>query len=228
MPGVGDLEIGAHAFHGWRQRQRQRHDADLGIARLNELCRLRNVLAEDELAADRVVQTLMPQRGDGRTAVGRVVGIGDGDASDAQTGQGAEAPTHVDTRIVSGPQHNTTGGVFDDAPRIGEAAALQTPRVIAVGRQKDVEGRAVLDLREEVSGGAERQGDFLPGFLLELRGNRRQHRLQVGRSGNPHGLGRRRHDGRHDDRQERPEKASLKTRLCGRPRRSRRHAPHSG
>src|SRR5690606_2748364 len=65
------------------------------------------------------------------------------------------------------------------AHRVGEARArhglalgLEPGRPVVVGRQEHVEGRAVLDLRVELPGRAERSDRPVAGGLLELPGDR--------------------------------------------------------
>src|SRR5437867_4188688 len=47
-----NFPIRAGLFHGRSAGQRERNDTDIGAARLYELCRLRDVLAQDQLVLD--------------------------------------------------------------------------------------------------------------------------------------------------------------------------------
>jgi hypothetical protein len=90
--------------HGGRERERQRDQPRVGIARLRELRRLRDVLAEDELAADPIVELFVSQRGDGGAPVWRVLGIRDRDPSNAWFGEDREPASEVEVWLVSGPE----------------------------------------------------------------------------------------------------------------------------
>ena len=93
----------------------------------------------------------MTKRRDGGSPVRRVLGVRDGDATDARIGQHGQATTHVDAGVGSRPEHEAAGCVLVQAAAFGLARTFEAPRIVDIRREKDVEGGAVLDLREEVS-----------------------------------------------------------------------------
>ena len=79
MPIRRDQDEDAGGLYGCGQGQGQRNDPSLGAAVDRELRGLGYVFAEDQLALQRVPQPRLLQGLPGRTALGGVVRIGDGD-----------------------------------------------------------------------------------------------------------------------------------------------------
>ena len=107
-----------------------------------------NVLAIDQLGLDRVPQTGGAQGFLGALAIGRVPGVGDGDAGYSCIGQAGQrhlAGVHGGT-----PQHDAAHRVRPDL-RSGKPGFGQRTRKSDVGRKVQVVGRAPLDLRVKLA-----------------------------------------------------------------------------
>ena len=83
-------------------------------------------------------------------AVRRVYGVRDGDATDPGIEQPMQSLPEIDTRIRSGPEHESAGCVAVQAAANRMARLFQAPRVLDVGREEHVERCAVLNLCEEI------------------------------------------------------------------------------
>jgi hypothetical protein len=89
---------------------------------------------------------------------------------------------------MSRPEHEAAACVLVHAAAFSQAGALEAFRVLDIRREKDVEGRPVLDLREEIPRRAKGQPDLPSGVLLELRRDCRERGLQIGRRGDRQAL----------------------------------------
>ena len=101
------------------ERERERDDADVGIARVHELRGLRDVLAQTSLRWTRVVDLLVPQRGHCGPAVRCELRVGDRDPLDARIAQAAQPALDVDAGVLPRPQHDASGRVLVEARRVG-------------------------------------------------------------------------------------------------------------
>ena len=115
-----------------------------------------------------VVQPLVTQRRHRGATVRRMLGVRDRHPTDARIGHHRQATPHVDAGISARPQHEAARRVLVQRAALGLTRPFEPPRVVDVRGQKDVEWRAVLDLREEVAGRAEREPDRLSRVLFEL------------------------------------------------------------
>ncbi len=102
--------------HGGRQRERQRNQPGVGIARLRELRRLRDVFAEHELGSHAVVQPLVPQCGHGGASVRSMLGIRDRDPANARFGQDRQPAGEVKMCVVAGPEDDPAARVLTSVP----------------------------------------------------------------------------------------------------------------
>ena len=77
-------------------------------------------------------------------------------------------------------KHDFADGVEIGAPGFGEAFALKLFGIGDIRGEKNVEGPAIFDLREKISGRAQAEADFAAGGLLEIRGDFVHRVCQVG------------------------------------------------
>ena len=178
---VRNLGVGAGILERWGQGERQRNQADVGAAGLGELGGLRDVFPEDELLPHAIVESFSAQGRHGGAPIRRMLWVRDGDPANASVGQHGQAAPDVDAGIVRVQSTRRPAAYSVEAAAFGQAGALEPPGIVDVGREEDVERRAILNLREEVAGRTERQPDALPRVLLELRGDRGKRGLQIGR-----------------------------------------------
>ena len=180
----------------------------------DELRRLGDVLAEDELLLHRVPDAERLQRRLGRAAVRRVPRVGDGDLLHGRIGEGEQAAP-ARGRAASPfrtqsdePPHRRRG---TPSPRLRGPPRASFAGIVGVGREEEVEGRAVRDLREEAPRRTVRHPHLdVRAHFAELLDGGVERELQVGGRGNPdfrtpgRGPGKeRREDG--DSASERPE-----------------------
>lgn len=150
----------------------------LRIAGIGELGRLQDVLAPDQLGREDLLELQGAEFGRGRLAVGGVQVIRNSDAGHFGTGEGAQAQ-RLGRGVLSRPENEDAGGVQNGLRVGGEVGVGELLRVGAVGGEKEVCRRAVLDLLREGGGGAEGGCDADAGLAFELIGQRGQNGLKV-------------------------------------------------
>ena len=96
--------------------------------------------------------------------------------------QNLEAPFQVELRIVGYPQHDLPRGVAIQSSRFGQPGGFESLRVLDIGREEQVERRAILDLGEKVAGRAEDQFHVLARFFLKTCRHILKSKLQIGSS----------------------------------------------
>ena len=142
-------------------------DADFGVAGLNELGRLGNIFTKDEFRFYFFVEAGGFEGFDGGAAIGCVIGIGDGDFLDGGIEKRLPAGfLRIEFGVGGRPEDESTNGVRIGGVGEDETGHVEFVRVIAVGGEEDVEGGAVLDLREEVAAGAEGEIYFDVGLFF--------------------------------------------------------------
>ena len=127
----------------------------------DELRGLRDVLAEHELAAGprRTTPLVLGARRRRRGRTARARGWRWRSAGRVALAQHAEARADVDAAILCASRARCGRWRTMQRAGLGQPGALELPRIVDVGREEDVERRAVLNLREEVAGRAERRPD---------------------------------------------------------------------
>ena len=148
MPGIRDQRPGTLALHGRRQYQGQRDDAGISRAGVDELGGVGDVLAHHQLGLHGCPDALVLQGLLATQAIGGVLGVGDGELADGAVGQVLKC--HLRQFGLQTPQN--------DAPhRVGpggtgrQALFLKLARVLDVSGEIHIEGRAILDLGEELA-----------------------------------------------------------------------------
>lgn len=102
---------------------------------------------------------------------------------------GEDAPLRIDITLARRPQHQAADGIGEAATGDAGTLVLESCRCAVVGRQQDVEGRAIVDLRVELAGGAEGQHGAVAGVAGEGGGDFLHWRGEVGRHGHLHVVG---------------------------------------
>ena len=126
------------------ERQREGDETHLCVAGLHELGGLGNILPEDQFRLD-----LFPHAGGtqcflGALAVGRMLGIGDGDAGDCGVGETRQG--HSARHLARPPQDDTPDRIRLDLG-CSEPSLGQFARIGDVRREEQIVGRALPDLR---------------------------------------------------------------------------------
>jgi hypothetical protein len=174
--------IGAAALHGGRQHQGISDDAALAAAGERELRGLGDVVAEDEMGLQPLPQAGCAQRLFGGAAIGRMLGIGDGEAADLpglQRGADRLHPRLSPQRRAGGrEQHDAADGI-ELTPVTRVAALGEAKDEGFVGGEEHLDRAALLDLAGDVAGGAEGEPHLLPGLRPELGCDLCQGELQV-------------------------------------------------
>ena len=142
----------------------QRDEAELGIAGLHELEGLADVVALHDLGLELIVDAERLHRLHGGRAVGRRLGVGDGDLGEVTVLQGLLALHEV--RVLA-PEHERSDRVGELASRNGKSLLHRLPRPLVVGREEHLEGRFLRDLGVKLAGRAEAQDRLVAGLLLE-------------------------------------------------------------
>ena len=177
FPGVAGGE-------GRRVNERFREDADLRAARLDELSRLGNIFTKDEFRFYLFVEARVLERFDCRTAVGRVVRIGDGDFLDGSVEERLPAGfIGIEFGFGGRPEDDAADGVGIGGVGEDEAGFIELARIVAVGREEKVERCAVLDLREKVPARAEGEVEFYTGLFFVGGGDVGEGGFEVGGGG---------------------------------------------
>ena len=184
VPVGGDGREAAERGHRRRFRQRQRHDPALARSRGGELRGLRGVLAQHQVRRDARPQPGVLQRCACGAPVRRVLGVGDREAPDAALGERACQPFELridlQRRTVRPEQRQATDRVQRAA--IARVTLVGEPQhVLLVGRQEQLERRAVRNLLCKVARRAEGEPDDVPGVGLEATREFDQCEFQVGR-----------------------------------------------
>ncbi len=96
-------------------------------------------------------------------------------------------------RVFALPQHERSSRIGDGsggiggAGRIGETGVDEALGITEIRGEKNVKGRAILDLRCECGGGLESGLGVNAGGALKLRENGRKYGLKIGGGGNAEG-----------------------------------------
>ncbi len=177
-------------FHVGRESERERENADLGAAGLCELRGLGDIFAVDEFGFELVIDAGVLESGNGGAAVGGVIGIGDGDFLNARIAQGGESRLgEIEMRVSRSPENDLPASIKEERIGVGETSVDQLLYVEEISGKEEIEGRTVLNLREEIATGAVADGKFLAGLLLIVGGEIVHGELQIGGGGDVDGLG---------------------------------------
>ena len=139
----------------WAAGEGQRDEGGLRVAGERELCRLRDVFADDQLGCELGLEVQRLDRGGRGHAVGGVAIVCDGDAGNARARQRAERE-RLGGGVAARPDDQHAVGVHRRLRVNGELGVDQRLRVGAIGGEEQVCRRAVLDLFRQGRGGAER------------------------------------------------------------------------
>jgi hypothetical protein len=126
----------------------------------------------------------MPEHGARGSAIGCMVGIGDGETTQPaviERGlQVRQCAVGGQRRAFGCKQHQASGGVKHAAIQ-GQLPVGQPEDELLVGGKKEFERGALFDLLREIAGRSETQPDLPPGVPGEALGNLRQCELEIGR-----------------------------------------------
>src|SRR5262249_16656225 len=109
--------------------------------------------------------------------------IGDRKSANLRVINRGQAVVYIDARMAGNPKHDLPGCVLVQRTALCQTCSLQFPRVVDVGREKQVEWRAILKLCKEVTRRSEDQAYLDAGLLLEPSTKIFHDLLQIGCSG---------------------------------------------
>ncbi len=164
---------------------------------MDELGGLGNIFAKDEFGFYFFIEAGVFEGFEGGAAVRRVIGVGDGDFLDGGIEKGL--PTGFfgsEFGIAGRPEHEFSDGVRISGVGEDESGFIEFAGVVGVGGEEEVEGSAVLDLREEIAAGAEGEREFDAGLFFVGGSEIGEGEFEVGGGGDFEGLlgGRRKRD----------------------------------
>ena len=175
-----------------REDKRARNETSIGVTSFDELGGLRDVFTGDNFESSGRGEAEVIDDLQGRAAVGRGDGICDGEFLYRGIIYGSDDVRDLDPGL-GGPEHEATDGEGREGFGVGVAGFDEGLRVIEIGREENVVGRAVGDLRDQVarSAGGASQSDV--GRRLLERGVERIEGVdEVGGRGDRDGGGSRR------------------------------------
>jgi hypothetical protein len=155
---AGNFNPLAAIFEIGSEDEREGDEAGVGVAGLDELGGLRDVFADDDLGPRFGPEAEFFEGLARGAAVGSGVGVGDGDFAN---GRGAEDGGEIfeDEVGFGGPEHEAADGEGRERRCGGVAGGDEGLRIVDVGGEEDIEGRAVADLRDKAARGAGNGGD---------------------------------------------------------------------
>jgi hypothetical protein len=113
-----------------------------GVAGVDELVGLGDVLAHDQLRLHRLLDAERLQGLDGRLAVGRELRVGDGQL--VEVAVFSTAGPSLDQIRLGGPEHQGADGIGEARAGDGDALLFQQLAGALVGRQQGLEGAPFL------------------------------------------------------------------------------------
>ena len=131
---------------------RQRHKSQLGVAAGHKLVSLGDALGGHQLGRHRVGQALGLEHLHAGPAVGRDLGVGDGELLEFTGGQ--HCALVIDKPRSGAPQHQHADGVGEVAASHRQALLDQLLRGLVISGEQHLERRAGGDLAVELAGGA--------------------------------------------------------------------------
>ena len=154
------------------------------VAGLNELCGLGNVFTEDEFVFYVFVKAGMFESLESSSAVGSVVRIGDGDFLDTGSEQTLPASIGgIELGIGGRPENEFTDSIGIGGVGKNEASFVEFAGIVGVGGEEDVKRSTILDLGEEVAGGAESEIQMDAGLFFVSGSEFGQGEFEVGSGG---------------------------------------------
>ena len=123
----------------------------VGVAGAGELKGLSDIFGEDELVLECVPKVELAQNLLGRLAVGRMLGVGDGNTADGRTTQILERFDGTG----GGPKADAAGGVGAHGAGQKQSGGVQFSDKLFICREIDIERGAAADLAGEHTGGTE-------------------------------------------------------------------------
>jgi len=159
----------------------ERDEAGLGVAGLGELRGLADVFGDGEFGLELRIEAHVLKRLLRGEAVGRVRGVGDGEARESWRFQRVERDG-LERGVVARPEDKDAVGVG----RYGaerDASRDKLLRVGSVGGEKDILRSAVRELLGERGGGSERCDEMDAGGALVFGGEGGDHGLEIGGAG---------------------------------------------
>ena len=163
---------------GDAEELRKGDEADLRVPGVDELERLGDAVALDDLTLQGVIDAERLHRLDRSGAVGSGGRVGDRDFRERARLQRLLALGHVDDLA---PEHELADRIGEKAFPNRKAGVDGRLRPLLVGRQEHLERGVVGDLRQEGAGGAEAQNRVMAGLLLEQGGDLLGRLGEVGR-----------------------------------------------
>src|SRR5258708_4471201 len=97
--------------------------------------------------------------------------ICDRDLPDAGIEQRRKSTAQVELRRMGNPYHKFSARIFVDGAGFSKARGFKLLRITDVGRKKQIERRAILNLSEKIPRRTVCQPDLVPSLLFELCGN---------------------------------------------------------
>lgn len=176
---------GSTGGEGWRGSDRRGEDTNFGVSGLDELGGLGDVFAENEPGFYFFVEAGVFEGFDGGATVRGVIGIGDGYFLDRGIEKGLPAGFFgIEFGIGGRPENEFADGVRIGGVRDDEAGLAEFARIVAVGGEEEIEGSAVLNLREEIAAGAEGEIEFDAGLFFVDGGEIGESEFEIGGGGN--------------------------------------------
>ena len=151
---VGNDGVGSAGGEARGEGGGEGDEAGVGVAGVNELGGLGYVLGGDEAGLELVVKVEAGEGGDGGAAIGCAVGVGEGEAAEVGAAEQIEGGRR-EAGVFAGPEDERAPAVEDGGGGVGEAGGDEAAGIAEIGGEKEVKGRAILDLGGEHGGGLE-------------------------------------------------------------------------